>query len=156
MTTWHITFDTYGARLHGGERPTIRRADDAAETEIVGREDDLKDKKRRQMRGPPVHLTPVQQRFVQEQIPALCERGGWGYRICSADDDHVHVLLDINPATHGEKVRRLIKRWLTQALDSRWDRPQGGSWWAEQGSNIPVRDVDHLNNAHEYIEKQRA
>jgi hypothetical protein len=25
LTTWHITWGTYGARLHGGDRPTVNR-----------------------------------------------------------------------------------------------------------------------------------
>ena len=25
LITWHITFGTYGARLHGDERPTVDR-----------------------------------------------------------------------------------------------------------------------------------
>jgi len=155
MTTWHITFGTYGARLHGGERPTVDRKHPEPGAEIVERDADLEDQKRSQLSGPPVHLTIEQRRFVQNKIPVICERGGWSLRICSAGDDHVHVLLDIDPAVHGEKVRRLIKRWLTQAMDTKWPRPKGGRWWAEQGSNKVVDDPEYLANAHEYIEKQR-
>jgi REP element-mobilizing transposase RayT len=155
MTTWHITFGTYGARLHGGDRPTVDRKHSELGEEIVERDEDLEERKRRQLRGPPIHLTIEQRRFIQNEIPLICERGGWTLRICSADHDHVHVLLDIDPAIHGEKVRRLIKRWLTQALDRRWERPKGGSWWAEQGSNKVVGDAEYLANVYEYIEKQR-
>jgi REP element-mobilizing transposase RayT len=155
MTTWHITFGTYGTRLHGGDRMTVRRGRDEPGTEIIGRDPDLEEMNRNPMRGAPVHLTREQCLFVQEMIPSLCERGGWTLRICSADHDHVHVLVDIEPAVHGEKVRRLIKRWLTQAMDTKWPRPQGGRWWAEQGSNKVVGDAEYLTNAHEYIEKQR-
>lgn len=155
MTTWHITFGTYGARLHGGERPTVDRKHPEPGDDIVERDADLEDQKRNQLSGPPVHLTIEQRRFIQDKIPNICERGGWTLRICSADDDHVHVLLDIDPAVHGEKVRRLIKRWLTQAMDTKWPRPKGGRWWAEQGSNKVIGDAEYLANAYEYIEKQR-
>ena len=32
----------------------------------------------------------------------------------------------------------------------------GASWWAEQGSNKPVKDAQYLNNAFGYIQRQRA
>lgn len=154
-TTWHITFGTYGARLHGGERPAIDRKHSRVDDDIVERDPDLEDQKRNQLRGPPVHLSVEHRLFIQNEITGICERGGWLLRICSADDDHIHVLLDIDPAIHGEKVRRLIKRWLTQAMDKQWPRPKGGRWWAEQGSNKVIGDVEYLANAHEYIDKQR-
>ena len=59
------------------------------------------------------------------------------------------------PPVHGERVRRLIKRWVTQALNRRWPMPQGGSWWAEEGSNLAIHDESYLNNAFAYIRGQR-
>jgi REP element-mobilizing transposase RayT len=155
-TTWHITFGTYGARLHGGERLTVRRTGERTTTEIIRRDPDLEDVKRGQMRAAPVHLTREQRLFIQREIPSICERGGWRFRVCSADHDHVHVLLDVDSAIRGEKVRRLLKRWLTQALNERWPRQAAGRWWAEQGSNKAIRDEAYLANAQAYIEKQRA
>jgi hypothetical protein len=56
---------------------------------------------------------------------------------------------------HGEKVRRLVKRWLGQALSERWPLPHGATWWAEEGSNIAIHDEEYLNNAFDYIDRQR-
>ncbi len=108
------------------------------------------------MRAAAVQLTLDQQRFIQEHMPHICERGGWTLRISAAVADHVHVLLDAAPAIHGEKVRRLVKRWLTQLLNQHWPTPAGGRWWAEQGSNRAVDTETYLNRAYEYIERQRA
>jgi hypothetical protein len=76
--------------------------------------------------------------------------------VCAAAPDHIHVLCDIVPEVHGEKVRRLLKRWLGQELSKQWPLPEGASWWAEEGSNIAVRDEKHLNNCFKYIFDQRA
>ena len=103
-----------------------------------------------------VLLTSNQQRLVQQIVPELCQRGGWYYRVCSAAPDHIHVLLDIDRSIDGERVRRLLKRWLTQALDGRWGKPKSGRWWAKQGSNKPVADESYLSNVTDYIDRQRA
>ncbi|MDY7109869.1 MAG: transposase [Planctomycetota bacterium] len=123
---------------------------------VIGRDPDLEAADRRRLKGEPVFLSPQQQRFIQDLIPSLCDRGGWELRTCSADPDHVHVLLDIGREVHGERVRRILKRWITQALDERWGRPAGEKWWAKQGSNKPVKQARYLRNVFEYIEGQRA
>ncbi len=93
--------------------------------------------------------------FAEKEIPKICERGGWSYRVCSAAPDHVHLLCDVASAVHGEKVRRLVKRWLGQALSEKWPLPTGATWWAEEGSNIAIHDEAYLNNAFSYIARQR-
>ena len=57
---------------------------------------------------------------------------------------------------HGEKVRRLLKRWLGEELSKRWPTAVGQTWWAEEGSNIAIHDEHYLNNAFNYIVRQRA
>ncbi len=108
------------------------------------------------MRASPVLLSHEQRRFIQEALPAICERGGWTLRACAAGADHVHVLLDIDSSIHGERVRNLVKRWLTQALDAQWSKPASGTWWAKQGSNRAVKDHAYLANAIRYVNVQRA
>jgi len=130
-TTWHISFGTYGARLHGGPRPTVERNRNRRGDEFVAADSAREQGERGAMRGSPVFLTVEQQRFVQDQIPDICRRGGWALRTCAAGPDHVHVLCDVPKAIHGEKVRRLIKRWLGQAMSERWTRGTAPTWWAE-------------------------
>jgi hypothetical protein len=107
------------------------------------------------LRGDVVYLTPAQQLFAQDTIPELCIRGGWVLRTCSAAHDHVHVVLDVDPATHGEKVRRLLKRWLGEALTERFGKPDSGTWSAKEGSNKAIHDEEYLNNAYRYVLLQR-
>ena len=107
------------------------------------------------MQHPPVILTRELQQFLQDAMVGLCERGGWELRTCAAAPDHVHVLVDAPPDVHGQQVRELLKRWSTQALDTRWPRPLNGRWWAKGGSNKPVKDVRYLNRAFPYVHGQR-
>jgi REP element-mobilizing transposase RayT len=162
-TTWHITWGTYGTRLHGDDRPTVDKQHNDRDTPFLGSDPARQRAAGARMAHPPVRLTREQCLFIQEQMPGICERGGWGLRVCTAAPDHVHVLLDIKPDIHGQKVRRLLKRWLTEALNEAWapgsGRPgslaTGATWWAEEGSNKPIKDVKYLNNAFNYVHKQR-
>jgi REP element-mobilizing transposase RayT len=154
-TTWHITFGTYGTRLHGGSRPNVDKQHNDRGTEFVPPKIEREDSARGRMKFPPRLLTIEQRQFVETTLPQICLRGGWSYRVCSAAPDHVHLLCDIVPEVHGEKVRRLVKRWLGQALSENWPLPDGSSWWAEEGSNLAIHDEPYLNNAFSYIARQR-
>ncbi len=154
-TTWHITFGTYGTRLHSSSRPNVDKQHNERGTEFVPPKIEREDSARGRMKFPPRFLTAEQCRFAEEQIPKICDRGGWIYRVCSAAPDHIHLLCDIVPEVHGEKVRRLVKRWLGQALSEQWPLPTAATWWAEEGSNIAIHDEPYLNNAFAYIARQR-
>lgn len=156
LTTWHITFGTYGTRLHGGERATVDRRRNQRGDPFILRNEALERSQQRLMRAAPVLLSDEQRQFIQDALPAICERGDSVLRTCAAGADHVHLLLDIDPTIHGERVRELVKRWLTQALDARWGKPASGTWWAKQGSNRAVKDSAYLANAIRYIGAQRA
>lgn len=155
LTTWHITFGTYGTRLHGGERPTVDKGHNQLSEAFVRPRNEREESARDRMRFPPRFLTSEQRKFTEIELPLICERGGWTYRVCSAGSDHVHLLCDVARDVHGEKVRRLVKRWLGQALSARWPLPKGASWWAEEGSNKAVHEEAYLNNAFAYVARQR-
>jgi len=155
-TSWHITFGTYGTRLHGGGRATVDKQHNERGESFLDQNKDRIESDRARMKFPPRYLTKPQCIFAEEEVPLICERGGWVYRVCSAALDHIHVLCDIDAKVHGEKVRRLLKRWLGQALSEKWPLPAGATWWAEEGSNIPIKDESYLNNCFKYIFDQRA
>ena len=151
-TTWHITWGTYGTRIHGDNRPTVDREHNEIGERLVQRDRPRETVETRRMKHPAVWLTAQQRRHIQDAIPGLCGRGGWHLRICAAESNHIHVLLDIHPDTHGQAVRRLLKRWLTQSLNDRFGRR--AHWWAEEGSNKAIRDAGYLQNAYRYVARQ--
>jgi REP element-mobilizing transposase RayT len=154
-TTWHITFGTYGTRLHGGSRPSVDKGHNQLDTPFVPPKIEREDSARGRMKFPPRFLAVEQRQCAENELPRICDRGGWVCRVCSAAPDHIHLLCDIVPEIHGEKVRRLVKRWQGQALSEQWPIPDGVSWWAEEGSNIAIHDEPYLNNAFGYIARQR-
>jgi REP element-mobilizing transposase RayT len=156
FTSWHITWGTYGTRLHGGPRATVDRDHNRRGAPFVG-QDSLRERSEQSILNFPAKwLTTDQRAFIEDAIPSICERGGWRYRICAAGEDHVHVLCDVQHEIHGEKVRRLLKRWIGQALSAQWPLAAEETWWAEEGSNIAVKDDSYLKNVYQYILRQRA
>ncbi len=157
-TTWHITWGTYGSRLHGGDRPTVDRKQTLYRRPFVERDERFEQREKNWMTAPAVLLTTEQRLFVEAVMPNICNRGGWNYRICAGgpERDHVHVLCDLDRTVHGKDARRWMKRWLTEAMDKRWTRPGSGSWWAEGGSAKVVADEPYLRNVFDYLFEQRA
>jgi REP element-mobilizing transposase RayT len=155
LTPWHITFGTYGTRLHGGDRPTVDKQHNKRGEVFVGVSAHREQFERSNLKFRPRFFTMAQRRYAEEVLLAICDRGGWGYRICAAGSDHIHLLCDVAPAVHGETVRRLVKRWLGQSLSELWPLPPKARWWADEGSNIAVDNESYLNNVFRYIAEQR-
>lgn len=158
-TTWHITVGTYGTRLHGGAAPTVDREHNQLGEPFICDHPLRWEIERERMRGEPVWLSEEQRLFIEKQLPLICDRGGWVHRVCAAppppEHNHFHILCDAARHIHGKQIRQWMKRWLTEAMDARWGRPPGGSWWVEDGSTKPVKDESYLNNAFAYICAQR-
>jgi hypothetical protein len=157
-TVWHITFGTYGKRMHGDEKPTVDRTNNRFGTAYLAPDLERERGERMSMNAPAVQFSMEQRLFLEARIPEICVRGGWRYVLCAAEVDHLHTLLGVDRAIHGKEARKWLKRWMTEALDTRWravKRTDGMSWFCEGGSTLAVHDSDYFRNAYQYILKQR-
>ena len=151
---YHITFGTYGTRLHGDPRGTVDREHNEFGTHVLGYDEHRWEQEKENLKFPPVILTREQMRLVEELIPIICQRGHWIYRTCAAGPDHVHVILT---SEHDpETIRRLLKRWLSQEMSARYCLPDGAVWWAECGSIRWIDSESYYKNATDYVMRQRA
>ena len=153
---YHITFGTYGTRLHGDERGTVDRRMNHPGDPIVGSDPDWWERERAMLRFEPVTFDREKMLFVERVIPGVCEQGGWDYHVGAAGPDHVHALLTAR--AEGDKVRMWFKRWLGQALSARFPDAleDGATWWAEGGSVKWVWTRDYRQNVYDYLRRQRA
>jgi hypothetical protein len=154
VLAYHITWGTYGTRLHGDPRGTVDRQHNEFGTPVLGYDEHRWEREKENLNFDPVVFTRDEMRLVESLIPGICERGHWIYRTCAAGPDHVHVILasEHNPET----IRRLLKRWLSQELSSRKPLPDGAVWWAECGSIKWIDSERYLKNATKYVTDQRA
>lgn len=151
---YHITFGTYGTRLHGDERGTVARGQNGQESILLGPDDLLESFESEQMRFAKVELTDEQMRYAEQEIPSICDRGGWGLLSWAVGPDHVHAVL--HAEADGAAVRKWFKRWLGEALSTRWPLPAGAPWWAEGGSVKPIWSDEYRVRAIDYVHGQRA
>jgi REP element-mobilizing transposase RayT len=151
---YHITFGTYGTRLHGDPRGTVDRSHNQPGEPIVGADLTRWEREHAKLRFEPVLMTPEQMRFAEDQLPAICTRGGWTLHTAAAGPDHVHTLL--TAAADGEAVRKWLKRWLGEAMSASWRLAPGATWWAECGSVKWVWDERYFARVFDYVRDQRA
>jgi hypothetical protein len=157
LLAYHLTWGTYGTRLHGDARKTVDRRNNKFVEPVLGYNEHRWTREKTLLKFPPVLFTITQRVIIESLLPEICQRGGWIHRTGAVGTDHVHEILTSShdPLT----IRRLFKRWLHQSLDDRLDDlPDGATWWAESGSTrwIFEEDVDYYANALDYVTRQRA
>ena len=158
MSAWplayHITVGTYGTRLHGDERGTVDRRMNQPGDPIVGRVEQWQRAERASLRFEPRVFTPDQMGWVESLVPAICERGGWTLRARACAPDHLHTV--VTATADGALVRKLLKRWLTQAMAKQLPLEPDEHFWAECGSVKWVWTDDYLGRVVPYVFDQHA
>jgi hypothetical protein len=163
LIAYHITWGTYGTRLHGDPRGTVDRQHNQYGQPVLKYDQHRWARERSLLKFPPVILSKPRMILIESLLPEICTRGHWTYRTGAAGPDHVHVIL--TSSSDPETIRRLLKRWLGQELTARLKGepgcPQPGTnatWWAECGSIrwIFEEDGDYFQNAINYVDRQRA
>jgi hypothetical protein len=81
---YHITFGTYGTRLHGDDRGTIDRSMNEPGDPIIGTDDGWHFLEENRLNFPPRVFTREQMIVVESIIPEVCVRGGWSMHTCAA------------------------------------------------------------------------
>ena len=149
---YFLSWGTYGTRLHGDARGTVDRARAQHTDPVLGPDEERWEYEKGMMKFPPVILTREQRLFAESTIPQLCERGFWTHHTCAVAPDHVHVIL--TSEQEPKTIRRILKRWLGQALSERWPLADNATWWAECGSIKWLLDQSYFDNASRYVARQ--
>jgi REP element-mobilizing transposase RayT len=151
---YHITWGTYGTRLHGDERGTVDRGMNNYGDPIIGQDGDWQRIESSLLRFPPRILNPEQRVYAEQVLPAICVRGKWNLITAAAAPDHVHILL--SAAVEGKDIRKWLKRWLSDAMSGYWPLEPQQVWWAECGSVKWVWNQDYYQQVAGYVQRQRA
>ena len=150
---YHLTFGTYGTRLHGDKRGTVSREQNRFGEPIIGQDVVWQRLEQSQLKFPPVVFSNEQQRHIEHVMAGVCERGGWEYHIAAGQPDHVHVML--TSPNDGKAIRKWLKTWLGQEMSTRWPLAPRQTWWAEGRSIRSVWNDDYFKNLFEYIRAQQ-
>ena len=156
LTCWHLTFGTYGTRMHGDERPTVDRRRNE-------RGDDFESADPQRVRylvdraaGEAVFLNAEQRKRIEENAERLIADTDWRLIEIAApvEGHHVHVVLEAPSRRHGKEIRKLLKSLLSRDLSACFGKPPV-RWWAKGGSTKAVRDTRYRRNAIAYVQRQK-
>ena len=147
---FHITWGTYGTRLHGSSKPHVDNDHNEYGTPFPPTDPRREEESRDRMKFDPVYLTPQQRKLVEEAIHNIAKKYNWIIHAIAAQRDHVHVV--ITALREGEKLRDALK-----AVASRELNKQFGAqiWWAEKGSAKYLWERSYFQNATKYVSDQR-
>lgn len=150
---YHITFGTYGTRLHGDERGTIDIKRNKPGDPIIGQNEHWQQYENQILNHKPVTFNEEQRHFIQKSLPQICERGEWTHHCSACQDNHIHIML--STSSDEKMVRKWLKRWLGELLSNKHPLPSQQSWWAEGGSIKWIWDDFYLDAVYQYVIKQR-
>ena len=151
---YHITWGTYGTRLHGDPRATVDRAQKSYGAPVLSLDTIRWEKEKARLRFSPIYLTLEQRQFIEAKTPGICARGHWTFHAIAGASDHVHLI--VASETDPQTIRQMFKRWLGQEMGGRWPLPDGATWWAESGSVRWLMEQPYFMAACDYVNRQRA
>jgi REP element-mobilizing transposase RayT len=147
---YHITWGTYGARLHGSSKPHVDLEHNEYGTPFPPADPAREQENRESMTTDPVKLTIEQRKLVEESILNLATRYNWTIRSIAIQSDHAHVVL--TAMRDGQQLRDALKAVASRALNKRFGAKK---WWAEKGSAKYLWERDYFQNAVKYVKDQR-
>jgi REP element-mobilizing transposase RayT len=150
---YHITWGTYGTRLHGDDRGTVHRAENQFGDPILGQDADWQRMESHRLRFPARTLNLDQRLHIETTFTLICARGGWKPVEIAAAADHVHCIASAD--VDGDAIRKWLKRWMSQAMSERWRLESDQVWWAECGSVKWIWESAYLQRAIAYVNKQK-
>lgn len=147
---YHITFGTYGARLHGSSKPHVDRDHNEYGEPFAPTDASKEEAARDRMKFDPVSLTLEQRVLVESAIVDLCSRYSWPLHTMAAQTDHVHAVL--TAPRDGPELREAIKSVASRVLNKQFGKRR---WWAEGGSAKYLWETDYFHAAIKYVKDQR-
>jgi REP element-mobilizing transposase RayT len=147
---YHITWGTYGARLHGSDRPHVDRDHNEYGTPFAPADLEKEESARHRMTQSPVTLSPQQRKEVEQAIRDFAARFGFTIHAIAIQTDHSHVVITADRV--GDELREALKACASRALNKTYGKRK---WWAENGSTKWLWELDYFENATDYVARQR-
>jgi REP element-mobilizing transposase RayT len=147
---YHITWGTYGSRLHGSPKPHVDRDHNQYKGPFAPIDPIREDEARARMKRGTVTLSPEQRKPVEQAIRDIAAKYGWTIHQIAVQGNHVHAVITAN--REGEQLRDALKAVASKALNKKYGTR---TWWAEKGSAKYLWERDYFANAKKYVRDQR-
>jgi len=145
-----ISFRAYGTWLHGDDRGSIDRHNNAYGSPKYDRAAHWNEISRARLKRGPVKLDAKRRRSIERAIIETCEKRGWKLLALSVRTNHVHVVVAIGPKSPSIALNAL-KANATRVMreDECWKST--GSPWADKGSERWLWTEKHVYDAVNYV-----
>lgn len=147
---YHITWGTYGTRLHGGDKPFVDEYHNEYGTPFPPTDPEREQEARESMNDNAVYLGDEQKRVVERALIDLAERFEWTIHALAPRRDHTHIV--ITAMREGDALREALKAGASRVLNRIYGKRR---WWAEGGSDRYLWERSYFLNAVAYVNKQR-
>jgi REP element-mobilizing transposase RayT len=166
---WLLTSTFYGNWLPGDRRGFVgrvsdRRPDDPdAPSRLVHNQPDtpydadipgLHRRARANMTGGPIRVTGEQAAVLIDQFRETARFRGWELLAAAVMANHVHLVVRVPGFVDAAKLLGDFKAYGSRALNRRWGKPPGGTWWTYQGSTRVLPGEQAVAAAIRYVERQ--
>jgi len=160
---WLLTWTTYGTWLPGDERgfvspnfdgPTPERRNNEPGRPYDPGRPALRRLAQSKLVGRPIRLTREQAGVIRQQFEETAHHRGWRILAGAIMANHVQLVVGVSGDPDPASLLRDFKSYASRALNGRFARPEGGTWWTEQGSKRKVTGWENLETLLRYVREQ--
>jgi REP element-mobilizing transposase RayT len=160
---WLLTWTTYGTWLPGDPRGFVSNVAGSGGKGVRHNEPGqpcdasmptLQQYMQGQLKGEPILLRPEHASVLLAQFQETARFRKWLLLGVAIMANHVHVLLGVPGDPEPEHLLRDLKSYGSRALNARWGKPAGGTWWTESGSKRKKASDADVQGAIDYVKHQ--
>ena len=149
-----FTFRCYGTWLHGDERESVDRNNNAYKTPRIPASSNWKKFNQQELLHPPVKLNAAQRKSVEKAIRDVCEKRGWILKAINVRTNHVHVVVSIGDKKPSDALIALKANATRQMKeDGNWNHEH--SPWADKGSKRRLWNENSIWEACNYVNNEQ-
>lgn len=146
---YFLTWSVHGTWLHGDERGSVDRDNNARHMPPLPPDPARYDAMRARLKSPPRLLDEDARRIVDQTIRDHCRHRSWVLLALNVRSNHVHVVVRCPPDTTPEDAMSQLKAWCTRRL--RAAGLAAAKPWTEHGSTRWINTDTSLNSAIDYV-----
>jgi REP element-mobilizing transposase RayT len=160
---WLLTSTLYGNWLPGDPRGSVTSVRDepgargrhhTPGTPVDGSMPGLYQSAQAALRCPPVLLDEEKALVLAAQFQETARYRGWKLLAFAIMRNHVHLVVGVPGDPEPGAELGDFKAYGSRALNRRWGKPAGGTWWTEGGSKRKLSDEAAVLAAVQYVRDQ--
>ncbi len=160
---WLLTSTFYGNWLPGDPRGSVTSVRDepgprcrhnSPGSPVDGPMSGLYQSAQAALKCPPILLDEEKASVLASQFQETARYRAWWLLAFSIMRNHVHLVVGVPGDPEPGDVLGDFKAYGSRALNRRWGKPAGGTWWTEGGSKRKLPDEAAVLAAVQYVRDQ--